>query len=135
MSGMKLITRDTDYAVRILSAIALRKGRCATAADLASELDIPLSFVRKILQVLGKRGPLDSYKGKGGGFELSCPPEKILLLDLMNMFQGPVCFSECLFKKKMCHNRSTCSMRKVILELEESVTKRLKGVTLASLMR
>ena len=130
---MKFITRDTDYAVRILKAIAAKKGCAATAQELSVELDIPLSFVRKILQVMGKNGPLTSYKGKGGGFELTCSPDKILLLDIINMFQGPICLSDCLFKKKICHNRTTCSMRKIIVELEDTVKKRLKNVTLASL--
>jgi len=130
---MKLITRNTDYALRILVALARKESRTATAAELSAQLKMPLSFVRKILQVLGKTGPLNSFKGKGGGFELTCSTDKILLIDIMNMFQGPVCLSECLFKKKMCHNRTACSLRKVIVELEDVIKERLKNITIASL--
>jgi Rrf2 family protein len=132
---MKLITRDTDYAVRIVKAIALKDSKEATAAELSKELGIPLSYVRKLLQILGKRGPLRSYTGKGGGFELARPADKITLGEIAGLFQGQVCFTECLFKKKPCPERGRCAMRKKIQDIEALVAKNLDGITLASLMK
>lgn len=130
---MKLITRDTDYAVRILSAVANKKSSSARAAELSKELDIPLSYVRKILQMLAKKGPLKSYKGKGGGFTLSLDPKQILIIDIINIFQGPLSLGECLFKKRICHNQAECALRKIILDIEDTVKNKLNNVTLASL--
>lgn len=132
---MKLITRDTDYAVRILKAIALKETKQATAAGLSKELGIPLSYVRKLLQALGKKGPLRSYTGKGGGFELSRPADKITLGEIASLFQGQVCFTECLFKKKPCPERGRCAMRSKLRDIEALVASKLDGVTLASLMK
>lgn len=132
---MKLITRDTDYAVRILKAIALKETKDSTAAELADELDMPLSHVRKILQVLAKKGPLRSYTGKGGGVELIRPADKISLGEIAALFQGPVCFSECLFKKRPCSGRAGCSMRSALQNIESLVAKNLDNITLASLMK
>ena len=68
---MKLINRDTDYAVRALSYILRRKDKIVTAAELVRELDMPRPFLRKILQSLNKNGFLKSQRGKGGGFILA----------------------------------------------------------------
>src|SRR3989339_766338 len=127
---MKLITRETDYAIRILKAIAEKPGRSAASIELSKELGIPVAFVRKILQVLARKGPLTSTKGKGGGFVLTTPLDKILLVDIMIMFQGPVSLGDCLFGKKLCGNRASCSLRCIILELEGTIRERIKNVTI-----
>ena len=64
---MKLITRDTDYAIRALCCIAKRKETIISVDKLVKQLRIPRPFSRKILQTLNKRKILRSYKGTSGG--------------------------------------------------------------------
>ena len=52
---MKLLTRDTDYAVRALLAMAGKKS-IVSVADLVAALKIPGPFLRRILQRLARRG-------------------------------------------------------------------------------
>ncbi len=131
---MKLITRDTDYALRALCFIAKRKDKIVSAAQLVKELKIPRPFLRKILQILNKKNILKSYKGQGGGFSLAVTPNKILLVDLIEVFQGPLRLNECFFKKMACPNTKTCALRKKINTIERYVIKELKSITLASLL-
>ena len=84
---MKLITRDTDYAVRALCYMAGTKRQMVSVPDLVKELKVPGPFLRKILQILNKKGVLRSSKGRGGGFMLAGAPKKIFLVDLMEIFQ------------------------------------------------
>lgn len=132
---MKLITRDTDYALRALCFIIKRKEKIVSVAQLVKELDIPRPFLRKILQILNKKGTLKSYKGQGGGFLLVKPANKIFLVDLIEIFQGPLRLNECFFKKMVCPNIKTCSLRKKINSIEKSVVSQLKSITIASLLR
>jgi len=131
---MKLITRDTDYAIRALIYIARNKDRIVSITELVKKLDIPRPFLRKILQLLSTNGVLKSYKGKNGGFELVRKPEKIRLLDLVEIFQGKFKLSECLFKKKICPNKISCKLRVQLDSLEELVENKIKEITLASLL-
>ena len=130
---MKLITRDTDYAVRALSYIAQDELRMISAGDLFKKLKIPRPFLRKILQILQKKGILTSCKGKGGGFLLAVPADKIYLVDLIEIFQGPFQLNECLFKKRVCPSRKTCALRKKIRAIEENVVSQIQVITIASL--
>ena len=135
---MKLITRDTDYAVRAICFIACAKNKSrglVTAAELTRELKIPQPFLRKILQLLNKHGILHSYKGIGGGFVLGLRPEKIQLIDLIKIFQGRVELNECLFKKKICPNRGTCKLRGKINLIQEKVLDELAGITISDLLK
>lgn len=131
---MKLVTRDTDYAVRALCYIAAKKSGLVSVTELVTELKIPRPFLRKILQVLGKSGIVRSTKGVGGGFELGLPVSKIKLSRLIEIFQGPVEMSDCLFKKKICPNRSTCPLRKKIDGIGKYVQDQLNDITIGSLL-
>ena len=131
---MKLITRNTDYAVRALCCIAEQKQEVISADQLIKSLEMPRPFLRKILQTLNKEGLLNSSKGKGGGFALAISPEKISLIDVMKIFQGPIRLTEHKFKKSDCPNISDCLLKKKIDEIEKEVILRLKTITLESLL-
>ncbi|MFC1658541.1 RrF2 family transcriptional regulator [Candidatus Omnitrophota bacterium] len=131
---MKLITRDTDYAVRALAFIAGRKKEVIPAAELVRCLKIPRAFLRKILQRLNKKKLLSSCKGQGGGFRLAIAPERIFLLDLIRIFQGRLRLNECVFKKRACPNIKTCKLKQRLDSIEKYIILELKDITLASLM-
>ena len=131
---MKLITRDTDYAVRALLFFARNREKILSVTELVQALKIPRPFLRKILQILNRQGILKSYKGKGGGFELALHSQKIFLTDLIEIFQGSLNLNDCLFKKKICPNRKTCSLRHKIKSIERSVISELKAITIKSLL-
>ena len=132
---MKLITRNTDYAVRALCCIAEQKQEVISADRLVKSLDMPRPFLRKILQILNKEGLLNSTKGKGGGFALALSPGKITLTDVMKIFQGPIRLNECKFKKSYCPYISDCLLKKKIDEIEKEVIAKLKAITIASITK
>lgn len=132
---MKLITRDTDYAVRALCQIAKEKNKIISVHDLVEELRMPRPFLRKILQILNKKGLLKSFKGKNGGFILAIPPEKIYLVDLIKIFQGPLKLNECVFKKSLCPDTNACILRQKINCIEKQVLSQLKTINITSLMQ
>lgn len=131
---MKLITRHIGYAITALCVIAEQKRRRVSVSELAKNLKIPKHFLRKIMQVLNKKGVLRSYKGRGGGFVLAQAPRKILLINLIEIFQGPVKLSECIFKKTICPNIQRCKLKKKIDVIEKYVISKLKNITLVSLL-
>ena len=132
---MKLITRDTDYAIRALCFISQSKEKIVSVSSLVKELRIPQPFLRKILQVLNKKGILKSHKGVGGGFQLSTSANNIFLIDLIKTFQGPLSLNECFFKKKICPNRSICALKKKIDAIEKDMLRKLESISIASLLK
>jgi len=132
---MKLITRDTDYALRAVCFIAKRSPKVVDVSTLVAELKIPRPFLRKLLQILSRRGILKSYKGPGGGFVLACPPSGIFLTRLIGIFQGPLQLNECFFKKLSCPNKKTCVLRKKIKAIERYVVRELNAISVASLLK
>lgn len=131
---MKLITRDTDYALRALCFIAKRQKRIISVSELVRKLKIPRPFLRKILQVLNRKRLLRSYRGQDGGFMLALPPNRIFLVDLITIFQGPISLNRCVFKKGICPDVRTCVLRKKMEAIEKGVVSKLKAITIKSLL-
>lgn len=130
---MKLITRDTDYAIRALSCIAVNEG-IVSVKDLSEELDMPHAFLRKILQELTRAGFLKSFKGRRGGFELSKPAKNITVYDLACIFQGDLFLTEHVFKGKVCPRINKCKLKRKLDRLQKNVLKGLKDITIESII-
>jgi len=131
---VKLITRDTDYAVRALCIIARRKDKITSVDDLVSETKIPRPFLRKILQILSKKSIIKSYKGRNGGFKLLQAPEDIHFIELIKIFRGSFALNQCFLKKTICPNIKKCSLKKKIDEIEQCILKKLESITIKSIM-
>lgn len=132
---VKLITKDTDYAVKALSCISVLKKKNVTVKNLACELGISGPFLRKILQTLNKKGILDSSKGKTGGFSMAADPDKISILDIMEIFQGPFHLNEHKIKGKTCKFLKTCLLKRSLDGIESRVREDLKTLTISQLIK
>ncbi|MBF0478060.1 MAG: Rrf2 family transcriptional regulator [Candidatus Omnitrophica bacterium] len=131
---MKLINKNTDYAVQAIYYIAQKSPDIVSTVEVEEKLGLPRPFIRKILQILTKAEILSSSKGNKGGFTISRPLSDIYLLDLMQLFQGRIAFTDCSFQKKVCPNAGHCPLRRRIKTIEETVINELKGVTLKELL-
>jgi len=131
---MKLLTRDTDYAIRAITYIACAKQKVTPVAELVRILKIPRPFLRKILQKLNQARLLKSYKGQGGGFLLAVPARKISLMRLINIFQGPFRLNECFFKKEICPNIAKCGLKQRIDRIERHLMKELSAINMGCLL-
>jgi Rrf2 family protein len=132
---MKLLSRNTDYAVRAVCYIARQKEKVLSVTDLVKALNIPKPFLRKILQKLNRKGILVSYRGSGGGFMLGRPAGRIYLLEVAEVFQGPFSLNECTFKKEICPDRKKCSLKKKIDGIEKHVYSELRSITIGSILK
>jgi len=130
---MKLITRNTDYALRALCYISKHKN-VVTVDELVKKLGVPRSFMRKILQQLNKKRILESFRGQGGGFKLKLSSGRIHIIEIMRIFQGQVALNGCFLKKDVCPNKGKCLLRKKLRFIEVNVFKQLKEITIASLL-
>ncbi|MEW5895087.1 MAG: Rrf2 family transcriptional regulator [Candidatus Omnitrophota bacterium] len=131
---MKLLTKNTDYAIRALICLGSHPDEFLSAKALADSQDIPYQYLRKILQRLIHEGLVESKAGGQGGFCLKADSKSVSVTDVIRIFQGELQLSECLFRKKICANRNHCVLRKNIQAIEESVTKKFSGMTIKSLI-
>src|SRR3989338_5529052 len=108
--------------------------KISSVSELVKELKIPRPFLRKILQILHKEKILNSYKGQGGGFSLAIAPDKIFIVNLIEIFQGPLKLNNCAFIKNICPDVNSCRLRRKIDSIERHLLSELKSTTITSLL-
>jgi Rrf2 family protein len=132
---MRLLTKDTDYAIRALCDMALQpEGAITSVAELSRRLKLPRPYLRRILQTLARGGILKSSRGTGGGFALAKAPDGINVSDLASAFQGPLDLAHCVMRAQICPNVATCPLRKRIQHIEATIRHELGSITIASLL-
>ena len=129
-----LVTRETDYAVRTVLFLARNSGRKISVTEISREMEIPKTFLAKLLQRLVKHHVLISSRGVSGGFQLAKKPSEITLLDVMEVMQGPAGINVCAIDSGRCSLSSTCTVHPVWVDIRKEVEKRLQKVTIAKLM-
>ena len=73
------ITVHTDYALRLLMYLALKKDGLTTIAEIAATYGISRNHLMKVAYELVVAGYVESVRGRGGGLRLAKPPEAITL--------------------------------------------------------
>lgn len=131
---MKLLTRDSDYAIRALMFLNRRKGQFISVREIAAAERVPYQFLRRILQQLVKAGLVESREGAGGGIRIKRDAAAIPVSDVIRIFQGEIQITECLFQKQLCHNRDSCVLRHEIMRIEELLRREFDGLTIQTLL-
>jgi len=132
---MKLLTKQTDYAIRAAMNLARQRNGLVSSRDISKQEGIPLHFLRRILQTLIKDGVVEAREGGAGGVRLKADPGKLRIADLIRLFQGNIQLSECMFRKRICSNRKTCVLRKRIKNIERMITREFEAMTIEDLLR
>ena len=136
-----MISKKTKYALIALSKLAedYQCLRPLLIADLAKRGRVPRKFLEAILLELKNRGVLRSKKGKGGGYCLAGPPEKITLGRVIRILEGPLaplpCVSQSAYQRcEECEDEDTCPLRLVMKEVREATAKILDGTSLKDMV-
>ncbi|MEI6639158.1 MAG: Rrf2 family transcriptional regulator [Chlorobium sp.] len=132
---MKVLTKKTDYAIRALLMLGAKRGSYVSAKSISVEQDMPYQFLRGVLQEMIRHGLIVSKEGVQGGFMLAKEPGEIGVRQLIEIFQGTVQVSECMFRKQICANRSRCVLRHEIMRIEQVVHHEFEQVTIGKLLR
>jgi Rrf2 family iron-sulfur cluster assembly transcriptional regulator len=133
-----MITREADYAIRVMVLLAQREkteGGGASSLEIADEMDIPYRFLRKLVTRMVSGRLLCSRRGKGGGLTLAREAEQITLFDVLQVMSPTgTRLSQCLAEGETCRRACTCRMHRAIGGIQAVVDRQLRDVTLASLV-
>jgi Rrf2 family protein len=130
-----LISRQTDYAIRCILALAQDRGRILNAREIARGMHIPQSFLAKILQKLVRRGLVRSQRGVQGGFRLAQPPARLSLWAVVQAVQGSVGINLCALNRRRCRRGAACTVHPVWAKMRREIEQRLKKQSVFSLLK
>ncbi|HXW68869.1 MAG TPA: Rrf2 family transcriptional regulator [Dissulfurispiraceae bacterium] len=127
------ITRESDYAIRCILYLSGKPGEVNMIDAIAREMQIPKSFLAKILQKLTRAGLVKSFRGVKGGFQLARLPGEISLLDVVEAIEGDASVNVCALDQTLCGRSKTCPVHPVWVEIRKDFRKILKKYNFARL--
>lgn len=129
-----MIRNDTDYAFRMLVALATSTPRALVALELATRLGIPHGFAQKVLRRLAAVGILTAKPGRHGGFALQQAAGDISMKQVIEAIQGPLLLNRCLGAPTSCARQSRCRVNAKLGDLQRQVDSFLSDTTLADMV-
>lgn len=132
---MKILTKDTDYAIRALIILSKNRDSFISAKQVSIRENIPYHFLRGIFQKLIQHRLIESKEGISGGVRIIKDPAKIRIIELISIFQGDFELSDCMFRQKICPNRKTCVLREEMQRIEGIVGKEFSKLTIGKLLK
>jgi len=128
------LTRAADYAVRVMIHLAEQPlGSVVRLRTLAGAVDVPESFLGKVLQTLTRSGLMISRRGPDGGFELVPSSMQATILDVISAVDGPVQLNTCLGEKGCCDRKEWCPAHSVWAEAQIAMLSVLNRETIGEL--
>lgn len=131
--GMQL-TRQGDYAMRVVYALAAADGEPLTQREVSRTQDVPEAFLAKIVQQLSRAGLVNSTRGARGGMMLARPAESITLREVVEAIEGTIALNLCMRGPGTCARDQFCSIHPVWVRAQEAVLEVLSSVTVAELV-
>ncbi|MGO4437740.1 iron-responsive transcriptional regulator RirA [Rhizobium sp. RAF56] len=89
------LTKQTNYAVRMLMYCAANDGHLSRIPEIARAYGVSELFLFKILQPLTRAGLVETTRGRNGGIRLGKPAEKITLFDVVKVTEDSFAMAEC----------------------------------------
>lgn len=132
-----IITKETDYALRILRALA--GGKQLTTAELSEQEQVPHQFAYKILKKLQKSDLVNIHRGAEGGCSLKTGLDQISLFRLMQVMDEDSAVSSCMkpgYECQWCksHGDTTCRAHIHLTVIQQKLNEELDAYPLQEIL-
>ena len=125
------LSRETRYAIEALVAFANHApGEVVEAREIATQADLPMAYLHKILRQLAVGGILSSRRGRG--YALARGPHAITIADVLDAIEGGGSLeSRCIFWREDCSSEAPCELHFRWQELRPQIVRTLTDTTIA----
>ncbi|MBU1078043.1 MAG: Rrf2 family transcriptional regulator [Spirochaetes bacterium] len=129
------ISTKIRYSVRALLYLAVNEeGKPLQIRDIAKHEKLSVRYLENLFTNLRASGILSSVKGKGGGFMLNKPSEKINLLEVIKAVEGNISIVGCIGSDAFCRNSSDCITKDIWNNANTYLKDFFRSITLKDMM-
>lgn len=133
---MLRITKQSDYAIVLMTHIESADHRWLNASELASQAGLPQPIVSKILKLLARGRLLESQRGVKGGYSLARSSAEITVAEIIEALEGPISVTECIEESPgECSQEAFCRVRGNWQRINHVLRDALSEITLEEMAR
>ena len=110
-----MISQTAEYALRSVVFLGSQVGQPVTTQRIAAATLVPVGYLSKVLQSLGKAGLVDAQRGLRGGYMLARPPGKLTVLEVIQAVDPMKRIVECPLGR-VNHEGNLCALHRCLDE-------------------
>lgn len=130
------LTRQTNYAIRILMYCAANEGRLSRIPEIAAAYTVSELFLFKILQPLVENKLIATVRGRNGGVKLAKPAAEITLFDVVRVTEESFAMAECFENDAAdCPLIDSCALNAALRKALGAFFEVLESYTIADLAK
>jgi len=132
-----MFSKTTEYALRATIYIAQKSTdeHKLSLKEIAENIDSPLSFTAKILQVLSKRGKIiKASRGANGGYYISKQAQQLPISKIIIAIGGDTVILNCVLGLPNCSDMQPCPLHQKYKSLKIQLFKMFEETTIESLV-
>jgi Rrf2 family nitric oxide-sensitive transcriptional repressor len=130
------LTLHTDYALRVLMYVGVKRGGVSTIPEIVERFDISKGHVMKVVHHLAQTGYLETIRGKRGGMRLARKPEQINVGAVVRDMEEELGVLGCLQGRKgYCRIEECCLLRSALRDATNAFLATLDRYTLQDLLK
>ncbi len=128
------LTLHTDYALRVLTFVGAAPEGRATIQQIADAFGVSRGHIMKVAYQLGRKGYLETVRGKGGGLRLARAPAAITVGEVVRDMEE-LAVVGCLPRREgYCRIEGCCVLRRALREAARAFVAALDPYSLADLL-
>ena len=130
------VNKMTDYAVVCISILSKQLDGFLNAQEISSKSGISLFTVQKILKILASKSDfLVTLRGSNGGYKLSKPASEILIIQIIEMLDGPIKITSCVEgADEVCNCSDLCLLQGNWNKVNQALIKSLGNFSVEDLL-
>lgn len=131
------LSRKTDYALLVVTALARRPEGFVSMRALAAAYHLPYRFTAQIVSDLTHAGILEAREGVKGGYRFSRVPASVTVADILRATEKRSGLVSCLDPSahRSCPQKAWCNARAGVRVLERELFAVLRKTTIADFLR
>lgn len=130
-----MLTRFSDYALRVLMFAAVREGQPFSVNEVAGRFELSKHHLAKVVNCLVRSGHLQARRGRRGGVWLKRDPKTIRLGALVRLTENESPLVECFAAdSNRCRLTPVCRLKGALTRALDAFYECLDQNTLADLV-
>ncbi|MCY1371790.1 HTH-type transcriptional repressor NsrR [compost metagenome] len=130
------LTRQTNYAIRMLMYCAANDGKLSRVPEIARAYGVSELFLFKILQPLVEHSLVETVRGRNGGVRLGRAAKDISLFDVIRVTEENFAMAECFENDATeCPLVDSCSLNSALREALNAFFGVLMKYSIADLVK
>ena len=131
-----MLSNSAKYALKAVLYLALHtnEDNKLMVKDIYSRINVPQSYLAKLMQKLSKNGIISSSRGPKGGFYTSDQNIDLPLIRVVELIDGEQRLRSCMLSIHECDSENPCALHDLVGNANSFFIKNLEETTIKQLI-